>query len=150
MSGSAARWGRRGSRWLGVGVAVAGVVAVIVIATQGGSKKSLPVFVNLAHPTLHLHETDAVTVVNKSKYPADGSGLGCTPSVSPRTSANFKRPNVPYCAGGGPQIPPHSRARVAVSIPPEAPGKYWVYFDYSWGPSDLTATAYTKLTVLGP
>jgi hypothetical protein len=24
-----------------------------------------------------------------------------------------------------------------------------VYFDYSWGPSDLTATAYAKLTVLG-
>jgi hypothetical protein len=150
MAGSAARsWGHR-RRWFGFGVLLAAVaITVVVVAAQSRSKKSLPVFVVLTHATVHLHETDAVTVLNKSRYPADSSGYGCTPSVSPRTRANFNRPNAPFCAGGGPRIPPHSRARVAVSITPTAPGKYWVYFDYSWGPSDLTATAYTKLTVLG-
>jgi hypothetical protein len=110
------------------------------------------VSVVLAHATIRLGSLDAVQVVNRGSFSGEGSGFGCGPNVSPRTSADFTRPyGLASCLGGGPSLPPHSRVRVATTITPATPGKYWVWFDYFYGPvggETIQSTAYAKLTVL--
>lgn len=114
--------------------------------------KSPDVSVVLAHATIRANSLDPVWVVDKGGFWASGSG--CGPIVTLRASAAFTRPHgVVFCAGGGPTIAPHSRIRAAPSITPAAPGKYWVWFDYYYGPDgreQTASTAYTKLTVLRP
>lgn len=109
---------------------------------------SPPVFVVLAHATIRVGSRDAVEIVNNGGFSAGGSGYGCGPSVSPRTSAEFRRPGDAYCLGGGPTIAPHSSVRVATTIQSEPPGNYWVWFDYFYTSRNVPFTAYTKLTVL--
>lgn len=108
------------------------------------------VSVVLAHQTVRAGSLDPVEVVNRGRFSAGGSG--CGPVVTPRTSPVFTRPRgVVFCAGGGPAIAPHSHIRAAPSIATATPGKYWVWFDYFYGPAgreQIADTAYAKLTVL--
>jgi hypothetical protein len=145
MSGSAARWGRHGKRWLGAGTVLAAVaVAVIVIATQSGSKKSLPVFIVVPHATVHDGALDRVEAVNKSRFQVGMTSCGI--GVPPRTSAAFNR-REPTCGTYDP-IAPHSH--LYLGNPTSTPGKYWVWFAYRRRGSHVVHVAYTKLTVLGP
>jgi hypothetical protein len=152
---------RHVNRWLAVGAALTAlVVAGIVIATRSGSnrsKRGLPVFVVLAHATIHAESPDAVFAVNRSGYQVEWSG-GCGPdagpavNVSPRTSATFRFPNGAInCLLDAP-VAPHSTLRIDDTISPTTPpGNYWVWFQYSrqYEP-DRMYTAYAKLTILGP
>lgn len=108
-----------------------------------------PVVLTLAHTSIGAGSPDAVELTNTGAYAA--SNTGCSgPGASPRTSVAFPAPHM-FCAGGaGPSVPAHSSIRFARWTTPQAPGRYWVSFDYFYGPSGLGSTAYAKLTVLRP
>jgi hypothetical protein len=146
MSGSAARWGRHGKRWLGAGMVLAAVgIAVIVVATQSGSTKSLPVFIVVAHATVHDGALDHVEAVNRSRYQVGMTSCGI--ALPPRTGARFSGARGPTCGTYDP-IAPHSG--LYLGNPTSTPGKYWVWFAYRRRGSHVVHVAYTKLTVLGP
>ena len=108
-----------------------------------------PVILTLAHTSIGAGLPDTVELTNRGIYAA--TNTGCSgPNASPRTSVAFPAPHA-FCAGGaGPSVPAHSRIRIARWSTPQAPGRYWVSFDYFYGPSGLGTTAYAKLTVLRP
>lgn len=104
-----------------------------------------PVALVVGHGVIRAGVAYVVEGVNKGQYPASPTGCG-GPAVTPRTSAHFTRPHDLFCAGGvGPTVPAHSRARLGKIA--EAPGRYWVWFDYFYGPAGIGETAYAKLTV---
>ncbi len=148
MSGPGRRSSGRGIRWLGLGVVVAAVaVAVIVIANQAGSKqKTLPVFVEVPHTTVHADALDRVEAVNKSRYQVGMTSCGV--HLTPRASAGFTTGRGGRNCGDYETLAPH--ARVYLGNPTSTPGKYWVWFGYRRRGSHVVQLAYTKLTVVGP